>query len=145
MMLSMGERREEVEARERVELDLLREGRSEEEPRNPLLGRVGVAWGVSWEQVVSREELETESGLEERREVLLPSLREEMWSVAETREKVEVRPGAVTFLALVTRGEVVGREGGAALRVRGESEGRLEDIFSMRVSSSPSSSIPPLS
>ena len=82
MMLSMGERREEVEARERVELDLggwrerwrrggdgdgemegksgglaikegeeehlLREGRSEEEPRNPRLGRVGVAWGGSW-------------------------------------------------------------------------------------------------
>ena len=31
-------------------------------------------WGVSREQVVSREELETERGWEESKEVLLPSL-----------------------------------------------------------------------
>jgi len=56
MMESMGESLWlDVEAKERVELDLLR-------PGNSRLPSVGVAWGVSSEQVVSREELETERG-----------------------------------------------------------------------------------
>ena len=87
-------------------------------PGNSRLPSVGVAWGVSREQVVSREELETERGWEESKEVLLPSLRrvrmitttviriginlkDDRWSEAETIEALR-EAGPVTFLDLQT-------------------------------------------
>jgi len=113
MIESIGESRWlDVEARERVELDLLR-------PGNSRLPSVGVAWGVSREQVVSREELETERGWEESKEVLLPSLKDDRWSEAETIEALR-EAGPVTFLDLDCMGEAEGwkeEEDAAILRL----------------------------
>jgi len=141
----MGESRwlDVVEASERVELDLLR-------PGNSRLPSVGVAWGVSREQVVSREELETERGWEESKEVLFPSLKDDRWSEAETIEALR-EAGLVTFLDLDCMGEAEGwkeEDEAAILRLRGESEGRLEAILSLlfnRIAheTSPSSGLPP--
>jgi len=124
----MGESRwlDVVEASERVELDLLR-------PGNSRLPSVGVAWGVSREQVVSREELETERGWEESKEVLFPSLKDDRWSEAETIEALR-EAGLVTFLDLDCMGEAEGwkeEDEAAILRLRGESEGRLDAILSL--------------
>merc|ERR1719187_1555395 len=122
MIESMGESRWlDVEARESVELDLLR-------PGNSRLPKVGVAWGVSVEQVVSREGLETERGCEESSELVLPSLRDERWSEADTMDALR-EAGLVTFLDHDCIGEAEGwREEAevAILRLRGESDGRLE-------------------
>jgi len=90
---------------------------------------------VSVEQVVSREELETERGCEESRELVLPSLRDERWSEADTMDALR-EAGLVTFLDLDCIGEAEGwREEAevAILRLRGESDGRLEAILFDRI------------
>ena len=80
-------------------------------------------WGVSVEQVVSREELETERGCEESRALVLPSLdiarnwlvplwhyliwnlRDERWSEADTMDALR-EAGLVTFLDLKMIGSI---------------------------------------
>jgi len=57
--------------------------------------------------VVSREEFETERGWEESKEVLLPSLKDDRWSEAETIEALR-EAGLVTFLDLDCMGEAEG-------------------------------------
>lgn len=82
---------------------------------------------------MSREELETERGWEESKEVLLPSLKDDRWSEAETIEALR-EAGLVTFLDLDCMGEAEGwneEEDAAILRLSGESEGRLEAILSL--------------
>jgi len=64
--------------------------------------------------------------------VLFPSLNDERWSEADTIEALR-EAGLVTFLDLDCMGEAEGWKGDeedAILRLRGESEGRLEAILS---------------
>jgi len=65
--------------------------------------------------------------------VLLPSLKDDRWSEAETIEALR-EAGLVTFLDLDCMGEAEGwkeEDEAAILRLRGESEGRLEAILSL--------------